>query len=255
MDLALSKPTGSDGEQAALFAQFRSSGYTGLQLKSHQYERYVTDPAAFRARWGDDPGLCSALITMDTLDHEAVERLRALFTFGAAVGAERVVLCHNARRDGLSDKAIAGFGRSLSGLGAEAAERGLRLSLHHHYGQPVMHRRDFDTFFAAVEPGTLGLTLDTGHLARCGIGDMGGIVRDFHPFLDNVHLKDEADGAFRLVGDGRVDFNGLVRALHDVEYRGVLCVDEESTAPLEIALGESKPRAEALFRSAVGDSV
>jgi sugar phosphate isomerase/epimerase len=238
MKLAFSKPTRDESGQRALFGEFRPAGYTGLQLKGGQYADHLDDPAAFAAAWGDDPALTSALITMGTLDDTGVARLRQITAFAVATGAERVVFCHDHPRDGVTPDGLRAFARTLSEVGRESAGKGVALSLHHHYQQPVMHREDFGVFFSAA--GHVGLTVDTAHLAKSGITDVAGLIRDFGPVIDNVHLKDYAAGEWRILGQGTLDFKAIAGALGDIGYQGWLCVDEESPAPLTEGLEASR---------------
>jgi inosose dehydratase len=230
--LMFSKPTRTPNQQQVLFSRYRDHGYDGLQLKGGQYASYLGQPAKFRRDWGDDRAAVESLITMSPLDEAGTAHLRDVVGFAAAVGSVRVVFCHAHPRDGLTDDDIAGFARQLSRLGAEAAEQGVRLSLHHHYNQPVMHRPDFDVFFDAVDDGSVGLTVDTSHLAKSGVSDIAGLIRDLGPVIDNIHLKDFADGEFRLLGAGHLDFTAIFEALTAIGFAGTLCVDEESRADL-----------------------
>jgi inosose dehydratase len=236
--IAFSKPTRDLPGQRELFESFRPAGYTGLQLKSNQYAPQLTDPAAFTAAWGEDPALTSALITMGTLDNEGVSQLRQVIAFAAARGSERVVFCHNHPRDGVTAADLRSFARTLSAVGRDADGQGVALSLHHHYQQPVMHYDDFGVFFSAADH--VGLTVDTAHLAKSGITDIPRLIRDFAPVIDNLHLKDYADGQWRLLGQGTLDFPAILAALRDTNYPGWLCVDEESPASLADGLKVSR---------------
>jgi sugar phosphate isomerase/epimerase len=118
----------------------------------------------------------------------------------------------------------------MSEIGKQSADRGVALSLHHHYQQPVMRRPDFDVFFGAAD--SVGLTVDTAHLVKSGVTDVAGLIRDLGPVIDNLHLKDFAAGEFRLLGEGTLDFDAIFQALREIDYHGWLCVDEESSASL-----------------------
>jgi len=238
--VAFSKPTAGDEQFTRLLTGFRRAGYEGLQLKMGQFLPWLEDPDGFRRTWGDDTAQVSGLIVFDTLEPAGVDRLRAAVRFASEVGGERIVFCHDHPRAGVTDADIGAFARQLSTIGAGAAERGVRLSLHHHHEQPVMHRLDVETFFAAVEPGCVGLTLDTAHLAKSGTTDIPRFVADFADVIDNVHFKDYADGGWRLLGDGDLDLDGILTALHSSGYTGWLCVDEESDADLETGLTRSR---------------
>jgi len=230
--IAFSKPTGDDAERRALFSRFRASGYDGLQLKNTQYRAYIDHPTRFIDEWGQNTGVASGLITGGRLDAAGVTTLRQLIAFAQAVGSERVVFCHSLPRQGLSSADIAGFAKTLSELGKEARQRGTALSLHHHYDQPVMYRRDFDVFFETVDDRAVTLTVDTAHLVKSGIDDIAGVLRDFHQVIDNVHLKDIADGDFKVLGQGHINFTPVFLALDEVRYAGWLCADEESGSDL-----------------------
>jgi hypothetical protein len=94
-----------------------------------------------------------------------------------------------------------------------------------------MYRRDFDVFFDAVDDRTVTLTVDTAHLVKSGIDDIAGVLRDFREVIDNVHLKDIADGdlrcSVRATSTSRPSFDS-----DEIGYRGWLCADEESGSDL-----------------------
>jgi inosose dehydratase len=236
MKLAFSRPTADDAEQRLLFSSYRAAGFEGLQLKGGQYHRYLSEPARFQRDWGSDPGSVSALIAGGTLDEAGLAALRQVLSFARSVAAERIVFCHGVHRSGLSRGDIQRFAQILAELGEEARDGGVRLSLHHHYDQPVMHRDDFDAFFSAVGGSPVGLTVDTAHLVKSGIFDIAGLIRDFGDFMDNVHLKDYADGAFRVLGEGQIDFDPIFQALREIGYEGWLCADEESGSDLQAGM-------------------
>lgn len=228
--LAFSIPTATGGEQRRLFSDFRANGFDGLQLKGGQYARYVSEPERFREEWGHEPGATSALIAGGTLDQDGQSNLRHLFAFAQAVGTERIVFCHGRPRLGVTTGDLREYARILGDLGQEARERNLRLSLHHHYDQPVMHREDLTIFFEAVPDGTVGLTLDTAHLWKSGVHDIAAVIYHFNGILDNVHLKDFAGGEFQTLGRGEIPFGPIFAALRRIGYAGWLCADEESGA-------------------------
>jgi len=230
MKLAFSKPTRGD-DTRLLLARFREVGYDGLQLKAGQYAGYLDRPEEFLADWGQQRGVASALITGVGSDG-SVGELRRVFAFGRIIGADLIVLCFGLPREGMTAERLRHHARVLSLLGLEAQDNGLRLSLHHHYGHPVMTREDMEVFFGAVEEGSVGLTVDTAHLVKSGIDDVAGVIRDFAPVIDNFHLKDYADGEWRMLGTGGIDFEPIFAAIAAIGYDGWLSTDEESDAPL-----------------------
>jgi sugar phosphate isomerase/epimerase len=221
MKIAFSKPTRDDVERQMLFSRFRSFGYDGLQLKHAQYSEYIDQPARFVGLWGTDAAdIASGLITAGRLDTAGIAELRKLFRFAQAVGTERIIFCHSQPRQGLTSADIKGFAKILSELGREAQQYGTSLSLHHHYNQPVMYRQDFETFFEAVDDQSVKLTVDTAHLIKSGINDIGGVLRDI------------ADGEFKVLGQGTIDFTSVFAALQEIGFAGWVCADEESGSDL-----------------------
>lgn len=239
MRRAFSKPTSSEEDFESLMHGFRDAGYEGLQLKRGQYLKWLSDPDAYLQAWGDDEGRAATLIYMDSLEPEGADKLSKVIGFAQHVGSERVVFCHRHPRADVTRDQLVSFAGTLSSFGREASDRGVLLSLHHHYDHPVMYRDDFDVFFDAVEPGTVGLTIDTAHLAKSGIEDLRQFTLDFGSVIDNVHLKDFADGEWRLLGQGDLDLDGVIQALESNGYSGWLCVDEESKADLQTGLNVS----------------
>jgi sugar phosphate isomerase/epimerase len=236
MRIAFSKPVTPE-QFPSLLQSFGPSGYDGLQLKTGQFLPWVSEPDDFRALVGKHPGASAGLVYFDELDDD---RLAAVIDFASEVGTELVVFCHNRSREGVTRADREHLARRLSVHGKRAQEAGIRLSLHHHFDQPVMLPEDVREFWAAVEPGAVGLTGDTAHLAKSGVADIPGFVREFAPIIDNVHLKDYADGQWRLVGEGSLDLDGILAALADTGFDGWLCIDEESDASLADGLSVSR---------------
>lgn len=232
MKIAFSRPTTTPDEQRLLMTRYREIGFDGLQLKARQYMPYIDQPARFRDEWGQQPGVASGLITAGRLDEPGIAALRKLIGFAAAVHAERIIFCHSVPRAEVTHDDIRAFARTLSQLGREARQAGVALSLHHHFNQPVMHREDIAVFCEIADPAAVGLTIDTAHLVKSGIEDVAGVIRQFRSHIDNFHLKDFANGEWRVLGQGAIDFAPIFHAIGDIGFAGWLCADEESGGDL-----------------------
>lgn len=246
MKLAFSVPTSSVPEREFLFSHYRDSGYLGLQLKTGQYRHQLSNSDEAVRLAGADPGRFSGIIFGGMLDDQGQESLSQIIDFAARVHSERVIFWHGLPREQVTADDIPRFARILSRLGSQAQAQGVKLSLHHHYGHPVMFCDDIERFFEHAQPGSLGLTLDTAHMWMAGEDDLGAAVERFSGVLDNVHLKDCRDDApgvrlasgarratsFMSLGHGEMNFDSLFQALHTVGYSGWLCADEESGADI-----------------------
>ncbi len=189
---------------------------------------FLAAPARLGADWGDREGMASAVITGGRLDAAGCDSLRQVFTFGEALHTDLVIYCHGESRDGMTDDDLRRFAGQFSAMGKEAIGRGIKLTVHNHHDSPVMLRRDAEVFYDAIEVGTVGLTVDTAHFAKSGVEDIAGLIRQFAEVIDNFHLKDFADGEWRVLGRGAIDFVPIFQAIKDIGYDGWVSTDEES---------------------------
>ncbi|MGN7455434.1 sugar phosphate isomerase/epimerase family protein [Paenibacillus pasadenensis] len=236
-NFAFSRPTATSEEEQLLVHGYQKAGYSGLQLKPSQYTPYLLEPESFRSRWGQPAGIAAALIAGGTLlNDDSREQLRQVYKFAAHVDSEMIVYCHAVPRQQVTNENIATFAAVFEEMGKEAEQQDLRLSLHHHYDQPLMHREDFDLFFDRIKnPAHVGLTIDTAHLVKSGVDDIAEVIRTFAPFITNFHMKDFAKGHFEILGHGEIDFSPVFQAIQDIRYSGWISADEESGG--EIATG------------------
>ncbi len=236
MKLAFSKPTATDAETRELIESFRDRGFDGLQLKAGQYLAYLDEPARFLDDWGRFPGAAQALIAGGALDDAGRALLQRTIAFASRVGTVTLVFCHCVPRDGLTPDDLRRTARELSEIGRTARDAGIKLSLHHHFGQPVMLAEDADVFFDAVSDHAVGLTVDTAHLVKSGIADIAGFIRRFAPVIDNYHIKDIRAGQFEVLGRGEIDFGPVFAAIRKTGYAGFVSADEESGSGLADAM-------------------
>ncbi|WP_036720534.1 sugar phosphate isomerase/epimerase family protein [Paenibacillus harenae] len=238
LKFAFSRPTGTDDERDRLFQQYRASGYQGLQLKHGQYAPYLRQPERFLEEWGHLESAGSALIAGGSLDEQGLESLREKFRFGRKIGTGLIIFCHGVSRSKVTAEDIRRYADILSDMGEEAQQHGLKLSLHHHYDQPVMYREDFDLFFDRVRQGSVGLTIDTAHLVKSGIDDCAELIRSFKSVIDNFHMKDFSEGEWQILGRGAIAFQPIFEAIRDVRYSGWVSADEESGGEIEEGMAE-----------------
>jgi inosose dehydratase len=137
-------------------------------------------------------------------------------------------------------------------------EFGLRVSFHSHAGTHVEFEDEIERVLTDLEPAELGLCVDTGHYTYAGI-DPVAMLRRHGDRVAYLHLKDlddrrladaianrttferaVADGIFRPLGDGCVDFAGVREVLDTLGYDGWVTVEQDrlpdsSATPLEEA--------------------
>jgi inosose dehydratase len=111
-------------------------------------------------------------------------------------------------------------------------------------GTVVQSEEDIDRLMAATGP-SVGLLLDTGHLAYAG-ADPLAVAKRWKTRINHVHCKDirrvvldqaraedasfldsVVDGVFTVPGDGAIDYNPILAVLREAGYAGWIVVEAE----------------------------
>jgi inosose dehydratase len=136
---------------------------------------------------------------------------------------------------------IRSLGERMNGLGKIAQDHGLVLGYHPHFNNLGETREGLGRVLEATDPRYVKLIADVGHL-RLGGADPAEVLRTFGERLVFLHFKDvRKDSAefigkdreairkkeyhFCEVGQGIVDFPGIVRVLADVRFKGWVIVE------------------------------
>jgi len=134
--------------------------------------------------------------------------------------------------------------RGLDEVAAYLARQGMALAYHHHMGTVIQSEDEVDRMMAETSK-SVGLLLDTGHLAFAG-GDPLRTTERHAARIVHVHCKDvrreklalarDRDlsfldsvlgGAFAVPGDGSIDFAPILEKLSQKGYRGWLVVEAD----------------------------
>lgn len=147
--------------------------------------------------------------------------------------------------DGFDADEWALFAEGVQRIADDAASVGLSTAFHPEAGSYVETESEIDRLLALTDPGLVGLCLDTGHVAYGG-GDAAAVARRHARRIGHVHAKDvnpgvlarvrrhgldylqaATEGIFAPVGQGCVDFPGVIRALREARYEGWLIVEQD----------------------------
>ncbi|HYU11012.1 MAG TPA: myo-inosose-2 dehydratase [Stellaceae bacterium] len=237
-------------------AEARQAGFAGIELGN----KFPTDPVVLRQvleRHG--LALVSGWYSGRLLDRSVEEELAAIEahrTLLVAMGCAVLVYAETSggiagdRRRPLSsrpclrDEEWSDFGSRLTELADRLAHNGIGLAYHHHMGTVVENEAEIDRLMTATGD-SVGLALDTGHLAFAG-ADPAAVARRYGRRINHVHCKDLRDdvlawvrggdasfldavvaGVFTVPGDGSIDFVAVFAALAAATYRGWLVVEAE----------------------------
>ncbi len=135
----------------------------------------------------------------------------------------------------------------MNKLAKLAAEKGMKVSFHHHMGTGVQTPEEVDRFMEMTNDDVY-LLFDSGHLAYSeGSAEAAvDVLRKHVDRVAHVHLKDirndivnkvKADklsflegvkmGAFTIPGDGLIDFKPIFKILEEANYEGWMVVEAE----------------------------
>jgi inosose dehydratase len=240
--------------------EIAATGYAGTELGPWGF--YPTEPTILRHELTRRHlALASAFVPVDLTDPAGYSAAEAealkVADLLQALGTRELILADPLRparaevagRAGPADEMSADAWRStaegLNRLGRRLRERGMIAVYHHHTATYVETRAEIDRLLELTDPELVGLCLDTGHAVIGGAGPREVVAR-WGTRIRYVHLKD-ADprvlarvraerldyetsvraGIFCPLGQGCVDFAGLVADLRRLGYVGWLIVEQD----------------------------
>jgi sugar phosphate isomerase/epimerase len=125
---------------------------------------------------------------------------------------------------------------SFESLAELTKEYGIKIAIHNHGPEDKTYGK-LEQLQKAVEkyPVAIGSCVDTGHVLRIG-EDPVAWIKALGPRVHNVHLKDFSDAKTEhVLGKGKLDVVGVLKALKEVKYEGTLDVEYEKNEKDPIA--------------------
>ncbi|MDR0886805.1 MAG: sugar phosphate isomerase/epimerase [Clostridiales Family XIII bacterium] len=126
-----------------------------------------------------------------------------------------------------------------------AKEYGIRAVIHPHAGGYIEFEDEIDGIAEAIPADLAGFVLDTGHLYYAGL-DPVAWLRKYADRLDYIHFKDIdiekyhdvlsrkirffdgcAEGVMCPIGQGVVDYEGVLNLLKEIDYHGFITIEQE----------------------------
>ena len=252
-------------DYARVLDEIAASGYAGTELGDWGF--MPTDPARLRAELERrDLQMLGSWVNVNFQDQarhaESSEACLRTARLLAAVGGEKALVVlgpdpyTNPMRSLNSgrirpDMSLDAQGWQVFAQGAEAAARrvrdetGLRCVLHHHTGTWIETPAETERLMDMTASDVVGLVFDTGHWAFGG-GDPISGIQQFAERIWYVHFKDHdpivharskrhewdgpqsvGKGIFPELGQGDVDFPGVLRELERIGYDSWIVVEQD----------------------------
>ena len=235
------------------------SGFAGREVGS----KYPRDPAILKPML-DIRGIeiCNAWFSTffangdkaKTID-EFINHMNFLHAMGARVigcseqskSIQGTTLAVFEQKPAFSDEEWRLTAEGYNELAQLAAEKGMRVTLHHHMGTGIQTPEEIDRFMALTHD-SVGLLYDTGHIyySEGSQQAMLDVLTRHLPRIFHVHLKDVRDevvaevrgkslsfldgvkkGTFTVPGDGAIDFAPVFKILDEAGYKGWMVVEAE----------------------------
>jgi inosose dehydratase len=233
--LGCSAITWSDNAAKAI-DDIASDGFAGVQLRSPTLEQYP-DPHALRDLLAQHKltfvALSSGGASIDPAQrqsqlethvkhaqyvHEAGGMYMQLISSGAKPGQTFTADQYKLQ------------GEVFTEIGKRIADYGIRLGFHNHMNSVGQPPEAIEAIMNASDPNYVYLLLDVAHYAQGG-GDPVAAVHKYDRRILLMHFKDVKNAStpsgyeWVELGHGRVDFPGVLAALHQVHFRGWAVVE------------------------------
>lgn len=244
----------SNHEDQQALREVNAAGYDGVEFFDGNVERYRSDPERL-ARLLRDTDLTLAavyaganFIYADAFEDE-MARLEATADLSQRLGARFFVIGGGAiRATGTRQADYDALASGLDAVASMARRHGLTATYHPHMGTMSQSSDAFERVMGLTQ---IELCLDVGHVLAGG-GDPVQIARKYRDRIRYIHLQDRADNWFRPVGEGKVDFRGVL-----AELSGDF---EPEWAAVEFSFNNHRPtdiplQLASLLRRRVGDLV
>lgn len=118
----------------------------------------------------------------------------------------------------------------INAVGTRAAEQGIK-SVFHPNSPPGSVFRTMDDYAVLMDglaTGPVGYAPDTGHIAKGGMDPLA-IFKTYTPIIHHVHFKDmRPDSVWAEMGQGCIDFAGIISVLKAQGFDGWIMVEDES---------------------------
>ncbi|NDJ62196.1 MAG: TIM barrel protein [Chloroflexi bacterium] len=238
------------------------TGYTGIELGPWGY--LPTDPQMLRAELNArNLKLLSSYVPVNFVDPSAIEAAEAQALQVGRLLADLDAVCivladDNGQVPELVQQAGRRHGSRLTAAQWEAYAAGvnrvartvfdatgLKVVFHHHCAGYVETAEETRHLMGRTDPDLVGLCLDTGHWHYAG-GDALEAISEYGERVRYLHFKDcsadirqlaidermdyfaaTAAGVFCELGDGAVDFPGVITAMTRLGYDGWAIVEQD----------------------------
>ncbi len=258
------------GNDVNAIKDISSLGFTGIQLRSNAFTTYEHKSDEVK-KLLDDAKLSLVMFSSGNADintgkdDETIATHVAHAKFVKSLGGKFIQITNSSRpkdREPTTEE-LSTYGKLLTAIGKQTKEIGVETTYHNHMGQLGQKPEEVETILKNTDPAYVSFLLDVAHYQQGG-GDPVAAIRKYKNRLKALHIKDviskptptNSQGyLFVEIGQGRVDFPGVFKALDDIGFKGYAIVEldavpDKAKTPLECA-GISKAYINKLLKNVI----
>ncbi len=258
------------GNDVAAIKDISSLGFTGIQLRTNAFTAYEQKSDELK-KLLNDAKLDLVMFSSGNADINTGKDDQTIAThvahakFVKSLGGKFIQITNGSRpkdREPTTEE-LTTYGKLLTAIGKQTKAIGIQTTYHNHMGQLGQKPEEVDTILKNTDPAYVSFLLDTAHYQQGG-GDPVAAIKKYSKRLKALHIKDvvskptpENSGGYQFVeiGQGRVDFPGVFKALNDVGFKGYAIIEldgvpDKAKTPLDCA-GISKAYLNKLLKNVI----
>ncbi|MEJ7740578.1 MAG: sugar phosphate isomerase/epimerase [Chitinophagaceae bacterium] len=254
IQLAYSAITWGGNDKQAI-QDISSLGFRGIQLRANAYQTFGQKPEELK-KLLQEAKLELAMFSSGNAnintgkDEEEISKHVVHANFVKTLGGKYIQLTNSSRpkTGSPSEEDLIKYGRMLTEVGKRTVPLGVDVAYHNHMHQLGETPEEVDIILKNTDPQYVKFELDVAHYQQGG-GDPASAVRKYKDRLKALHIKDVRDRTgqqansnyvFVELGQGRVDFPAIFKALDEIKYKGYAIVEldavpDKAKTPLECA--------------------
>jgi inosose dehydratase len=235
-----------------VLAQIKEVGYAGFETGFMNLRPYFNSPGSVRHSIAES-GLAffgiHIFLSPDRWDPAThlppVALYQEVARGGVTLGAQHLIFSGSPSltTDELKRK-IAG----LNAAGAFSKSVGLPLAYHNHWWEFQSKVGEIEALYAETDPELVSFLLDAGHAYRGG-ADLPAFLRQHHPRIVALHLRDYLNGQQVPLGSGTFPLAEVAATLTHLKWKGWVLNEEEREDGSKLGLKVMEPSFQALRKA------
>ncbi|HML45297.1 MAG TPA: sugar phosphate isomerase/epimerase [Clostridia bacterium] len=159
---------------------------------------------------------------------DQVRNIATVLDMAKTLGARDVFFSGSRTSDSMTKQDFAEQAVKIAELGKRAADAGLTLCYHNHDWEIRNDLLGLRTILEQTDPDQVKLVLDVGWVTKGG-ADPVEVIKTYGSRVKHLHFKEfTADGSFTELGQGIVNFPGVVDAAKGMENCWIIAEQDES---------------------------